>query len=68
MSNQATSLERTRIPSPVYMNEAAAVTKKKLIVFGWIKLYDNKKTLFYRDPPYVHSTRGDRKAYGFEMR
>jgi DNA adenine methylase len=33
-----------------------------------IRLYDDKKTLFYCDPPYVHSTRGDCKAYGFEMR
>jgi len=32
-----------------------------------IKLYDDRRTLFYCDPPYVHSTRGDRKAYGFEM-
>jgi DNA adenine methylase len=32
-----------------------------------IKLYDDSETLFYCDPPYVHSTRGDRKAYGFEM-
>lgn len=32
-----------------------------------IKLYDNRGTLFYCDPPYVHSTRGDSKAYGFEM-
>jgi DNA adenine methylase len=32
-----------------------------------IKLYDNKNTLFYCDPPYLHSTRGDSKAYGFEM-
>lgn len=32
-----------------------------------IELYDNPKTLFYCDPPYVHSTRGDAKAYGFEM-
>lgn len=32
-----------------------------------IKLYDSAKTLFYCDPPYVHSTRGDSKAYGFEM-
>ena len=32
-----------------------------------IKLYDSRKTLFYCDPPYVHSTRGDNKAYGFEM-
>jgi DNA adenine methylase len=32
-----------------------------------IRLYDDKKTLFYCDPPYLHSTRGDSKAYGFEM-
>ncbi len=32
-----------------------------------ITLYDAPKTLFYCDPPYVHSTRGDSKAYAFEM-
>jgi DNA adenine methylase len=32
-----------------------------------IRLYDTKKTLFYCDPPYLHDTRGDSKAYGFEM-
>jgi DNA adenine methylase len=32
-----------------------------------IRLYDSPTTLFYCDPPYVHSTRGDSKAYGFEM-
>lgn len=32
-----------------------------------IKLYDSPTSLFYCDPPYVHSTRGDHKAYGFEM-
>lgn len=32
-----------------------------------IRLYDSAQTLFYCDPPYVHSTRGDKKAYGFEM-
>jgi len=32
-----------------------------------IRLYDSPKTLFYCDPPYLHSTRGDAKAYGFEM-
>lgn len=32
-----------------------------------INLYDDKGTLFYCDPPYLHSTRGDSKAYGFEM-
>jgi len=32
-----------------------------------IKLYDGTDTLFYCDPPYVHASRGDRKAYGFEM-
>ena len=32
-----------------------------------IRLYDGTDTLFYCDPPYVHETRGDAKAYGFEM-
>ena len=32
-----------------------------------IRLYDSKETLFYCDPPYIHDTRGDSKAYGFEM-
>lgn len=33
-----------------------------------IKFYDSKDTLFYCDPPYIHSTRGDSKAYSFEMK
>lgn len=32
-----------------------------------IKLYDGADTLFYCDPPYVHASRGDGKAYSFEM-
>jgi len=32
-----------------------------------IRLYDSAGTLFYCDPPYVHTSRGDTKAYGFEM-
>lgn len=32
-----------------------------------IKKYDSEKTLFYCDPPYVHSTRGDTNNYSFEM-
>lgn len=32
-----------------------------------IKLYDSSTTLFYCDPPYLHESRGDAKAYGFEM-
>jgi len=28
-----------------------------------IQLYDSSTTLFYCDPPYVHSTRGDSNAY-----
>jgi len=32
-----------------------------------VNLYDSPRTLFYCDPPYVHDTRGDSKAYGFEM-
>jgi DNA adenine methylase len=32
-----------------------------------IQLYDNSDTLFYCDPPYPHGSRGDSKAYGYEM-
>jgi DNA adenine methylase len=32
-----------------------------------IRLYDSPSTLFYCDPPYLHETRGDTKAYSFEM-
>jgi DNA adenine methylase len=32
-----------------------------------IRLYDNKQTFFYCDPPYPHSSRNDNKAYGAEM-
>lgn len=32
-----------------------------------IRLYDSPDTLFYCDPPYVHDTRGDANAYGYEM-
>jgi len=32
-----------------------------------VALYDDPSTFFYCDPPYVHSSRGDAKAYGYEM-
>ncbi len=32
-----------------------------------IRAYDSPNTLFYCDPPYPHESRGDSKAYGFEM-
>jgi len=32
-----------------------------------IRTYDGPETLFYCDPPYLHSTRGDDAAYGYEM-
>jgi len=32
-----------------------------------VNLYDDADTLFYCDPPYVHESRGDSGAYGFEM-
>ena len=35
--------------------------------FDVIGLYDSTQTLFYCDPPYVHETRGDSNAYGYEM-
>jgi DNA adenine methylase len=32
-----------------------------------IKRYDSPETLFYCDPPYPHDSRGDAKAYKYEM-
>jgi len=32
-----------------------------------IHLYDSANTLFYCDPPYIHESRGDNRAYKFEM-
>ena len=32
-----------------------------------LRRYDTKQTVFYLDPPYVHSVRGDSSAYGYEM-
>lgn len=32
-----------------------------------LRLYDDRKTFFYCDPPYVHDSRTDKKAYGYEM-
>jgi DNA adenine methylase len=32
-----------------------------------IRLYDDPKSLFYCDPPYVHNSRTDKKAYGYEL-
>ncbi len=32
-----------------------------------IRVYDSPETLFYCDPPYVHNTRGDSRAYRYEM-
>jgi len=32
-----------------------------------IRRYDSPDTLFYCDPPYVHDSRGDIKAYRYEM-
>lgn len=32
-----------------------------------VRLYDARNTLFYCDPPYIHNSRTDKKAYGYEM-
>lgn len=33
-----------------------------------LQKYDSEETLFYCDPPYPHESRGDIKAYGYEMK
>ena len=33
-----------------------------------IQRYDSEETLFYCDPPYVHESRSDAKAYRYEMK
>ncbi len=33
-----------------------------------IRRYDTEQTLFYCDPPYPHDSRGDKRAYAYEMR
>jgi DNA adenine methylase len=35
--------------------------------FNVIRRYDSPTTLFYCDPPYPHGTRGDSKAYQYEL-
>lgn len=35
--------------------------------FSVIRRYDTEDTLFYCDPPYPHDSRGDSKAYQYEM-
>lgn len=32
-----------------------------------IERYDSPRTVFYLDPPYMHVSRGDASAYGYEM-
>src|SRR5881392_2772456 len=32
-----------------------------------IRLYDDRSTLLYCDPPYIHASRGDSKAYAYEL-
>jgi DNA adenine methylase len=52
---------------PAIFERLARVQIENRPAIDLIKLYDDERTLFYCDPPYVHSTRGDSKAYGFEM-
>lgn len=45
-----------------------SVQIENLDAFKLIPKYDSPDTLFYCDPPYVHSVRGDKHAYAYEMR
>lgn len=57
------------------VREAAAVIKvSKTALYEALRTYNDGQDeqqwwfyILYCDPPYLHSTRGDSKAYGFEM-
>lgn len=44
-----------------------SVQIENLDAFEVIRKYDSPETLFYCDPPYIHSARGDTNAYAYEM-
>lgn len=52
---------------PEIANRLLRVQIENRPAFEVIELYDSKETLFYCDPPYPHESRGDSKAYGYEM-
>lgn len=52
---------------PLIANRLLRVQIENRPAIDAIKLYDSARTLFYCDPPYVHATRGDDQAYGYEM-
>lgn len=48
-------------------NRLAGVQIENRPAIDIIRIYDSPETLIYLDPPYLHETRSDVKAYGFEM-
>lgn len=48
-------------------NRLAGVQIENRPALDMVETYDTPATLFYIDPPYLHATRGDSKAYGYEM-
>lgn len=52
---------------PEIINRLQRVQIENAPAIEVIQRYDTEETVFYLDPPYVHSSRGDTSAYGFEM-
>lgn len=48
-------------------NRLAGVQIENRPALDVMRIYDTPRTLHYLDPPYLHETRKDAKAYGFEM-
>ena len=75
----ASTRTRRQMPEPVSkylaaidgLDAVAARFRHVLIehmpALDFVPKYDGPDVLFYCDPPYLHETRGDSKAYGFEM-
>lgn len=67
MSGAVSRWVNSEISLPEISNRLKRVQIENRPAIDVVRLYDDQNTLFYCDPPYIHSSRGDSKAYGFEM-